>query len=374
MSHAATRAVSDALPATLAILERLVAFDTRNPPRAHTADHPVFDYLREQLAGFALTQWDHGDGSVTLLARRGAPTALFNYHLDTVPVAQGWDGDPFALRVDATRATGLGACDIKGALAAMLAAARTTTGDLAILVTTDEEAGNSRCVREYLATQPDCTRAFVAEPTQCRAVTAHRGILSGRIAFRGATGHASSASAVTDNAIHRAMNWGARAQQAVLDQAPLAATPLAGTRFNIGRIEGGVKPNMIASHVELGFNVRTAPAQDQQAVIDALRALADPAHIERFDIAFRAPPLPATAAGARARHAADALASRNGIEAGEAVDFWTEAALFSEAGMTAVVLGSGDIAQAHTANEWVALDQLARLHALYTRLIDNGIE
>ena len=52
-------------------LETLVAFDTRNPPREHTLDSPVFAWLREQLNGFSIDAWDHGDGSVTLLAVRG---------------------------------------------------------------------------------------------------------------------------------------------------------------------------------------------------------------------------------------------------------------------------------------------------------------
>ena len=120
------------------VLERLaalVAFDTRNPPRAHTAKSPVFGYLREQRAGFTLHEWDHGDGSVTLLAVRGEPTTVFNYHLDTVPAADGWQRDPFELIVTDDRASGLGTCDIKGALAVMLDCAANSDGPLAILVT-----------------------------------------------------------------------------------------------------------------------------------------------------------------------------------------------------------------------------------------------
>lgn len=362
------------LSATLANLERLVAADTRNPPRAWDLQHPVFAFLRKRLAGFQITEWDHGGGSVSLLAVRGRPGTLFNYHLDTVPVADGWDSDPFTLQVGENRAVGLGACDIKGALAAMLAACGKSAGDVAILVTTDEEAGNSCCVHEYLATEPPFSQVIVAEPTQVRAVTSHRGILSGRMAFRGATGHASAEKAVTDNAIHRAMNWGARAQHAVLGTTPFEDTALRGTRFNIGRIEGGIKPNMIASRAELGFNVRTLPAQDQQDVINTLLVLTDQCYVESFSIAFQAPPLPVAERGEAAVREAQALAARNGIELGQTVDFWTEAALFCEAGMTAFVLGSGNIAQAHTANEWVALSELATLHDLYLRLIEDGIQ
>ena len=88
------------------------------------------------------------------------------------------------------------------------------------------------------------------------------------------------------------------------------------------------------------------------------RALAPPG-TEYIDT-FRGPPLPAgeTALAEQRRLAARDLADELGLPIGNAVDFWTEASLFSQAGMTAVVFGPGDIAQAHAADEWVALDQL----------------
>ena len=70
------------------------------------------------------------------------------------------------------------------------------------------------------------------------------------------------------------------------------------------------------------------------------------------------------------RLAARDLADELGMPIGNAVDFWTEASLFSQAGMTALVFGPGDIAQAHTADEWVSLDQLATVSATYRRLLE----
>jgi acetylornithine deacetylase len=70
---------------------------------------------------------------------------------------------------------------------------------------------------------------------------------------------------------------------------------------------------------------------------------------------------------------ARALAERLGIVVGDAVDFWTEAALFSRAGCTALVYGPGDIAQAHTADEWVALDQLAAYAENLRRIVQGGL-
>src|SRR5262249_26696887 len=133
----------------LAHLAHLVAFDTRNPPRAIDG-RGIFDYLRAQLPGFAFELTDHGAGAVSLLAVRGNPRRVFNVHLDTVPDSPGWSADPFALRVDGERATGLGACDIKGAAACLLVAAQATRGDAAFLFTSDEEANDPRCIRAFL--------------------------------------------------------------------------------------------------------------------------------------------------------------------------------------------------------------------------------
>ncbi|MFN7136717.1 MAG: M20/M25/M40 family metallo-hydrolase, partial [Thermomonas sp.] len=66
-----------------------------------------------------------------------------------------------------------------------------------------------------------------------------------------------------------------------------------------------------------------------------------------------------------------ALAERLGLAVGPAVDFWTEASLFSQAGLAAFVYGPGDIAQAHAADEWVALEQLQRYAESITRILGN---
>ena len=187
-----------------------VAFDTRNPPRA-IGTGGIFDYLRAQLPGFRCEMADHGDGAVSLLAVRGAPRRIFNVHLDTVPDSPGWSADPFRLRIDGERAVGLGACDIKGAAAGLVAAANATTGDAAFLFGSDEEANDARCIAGFLGTAHGFEEAIVAEPTRCEAVLAHRGISAVLMRFRGEAGHASGAGALEASALHQAMRWGARA-------------------------------------------------------------------------------------------------------------------------------------------------------------------
>jgi acetylornithine deacetylase len=363
--------LSDLLATTLTHLRALVGFDTRNPPRA-IDEGGIFAYLRTQLHGFECTMTDHGAGAVSLHAVRGKPKLLFNVHLDTVPDSPHWSASPFDLRVDDERAVGLGACDIKGAAAAMLTAASLSDGDAAFLFTSDEEANDARCIAGFLAGKPrrDYDAVVVAEPTHCEAVLAHRGISSVLMRFAGRAGHASRGTASTDSAVHQALRWGSRALDYVETQAHTRFGGLTGLRFNIGRVEGGIKANVIAPAAELRFGFRPLPSMDTDTLLERFRGFAEPRAAE-FTETFRGPSLPAgDVADAESRRlAARDRADALGLPIGNAVDFWTEASLFSQAGYDAFVLGPGDIAQAHTADEWVALSQLQHYTETLARLI-----
>ncbi len=364
-------------------LRALVACDTRNPPRGGGGIDALFAHVRRALPGdFVVEIEDLGDGCRWLYARRGDDDGpghrvpLVNVHIDTVPLDPGWTGDPFALVVDDDKATGLGACDIKGALACWLAAVpgaeeHTAPGrgatSAALLLTSDEEAGSSLCVRTFLERHDVRRRpVLVAEPTLAQAVLAHRGIGTATLCFNGVAGHASQKRALDDSAISRCARFCVRA----LDHA--ASTDNA-IRLNLGRIEGGTKANMIASSCLLRLGVRPEAVYDASEVLDALCALADPTTTQQRG--FLAPALPARRsdrtvdeARARSRERADSL----GLEVGDDVDFFTEAAFFSAAGADVLVFGPGDIAQAHTAGEWVALRQLNAVAASYGRILSGA--
>jgi acetylornithine deacetylase len=376
--------MSALLEATLQHLRALVAFDTRNPPRTIGSDG-IFDYLRAQLPGFEMRVTDHGAGAVSLYAVRGRPRLLFNVHLDTVPDSPQWSASPFELRVTQDHAIGLGACDIKGAAAALIAAANASGGDCALLFSSDEEGADARCVNAFLDEFPspakrgemadDRMRAsfdavIVAEPTRAEAVLAHRGIQSLLARFKGRAGHASGEQGPADSALHQAVRWSHAALEHAESRAQESFGGLHGLRFNLGRIEGGIKSNMIAPAADVRFGMRPLPCMDMDTLRETLRTLVDPGPIE-FRETFRGPPLPADTAQAEARRRdARDLAAALAIPVGGAVDFWTEAALFSAAGYTTFVYGPGDIAQAHSADEWVALDQLERVAGTYLRLLE----
>ncbi|MFK2879140.1 acetylornithine deacetylase [Rhodanobacter hydrolyticus] len=359
------------LQSTLKHLKALVSFDTRNPPRAITTGG-IFDYIRAQLPGFDIVVTDHGAGAVGLHAVRGRPKLLFNVHLDTVPDSPAWTASPHELRVTADRAIGLGACDIKGAAAALLAVANASDGDMALLFTTDEEANDPRCIAGFLADKPAYDAVIVAEPTKGEAVLAHRGIQSVLMRFAGHAGHASGEQKPSDSALHQAVRWGDAALDFVAAQSHERFGGLTGLRFNIGRIEGGIKANMIAPSAEVRFGMRPLPTMHPDGLLERFRTLTEPVPAH-FEETFRGPSLPAgdTATAEARRLAARDLADELDIPVGNAVDFWTEASLFSAAGYIAFVYGPGDIAQAHTADEWVALDQLQHYAEVIFRLVEK---
>jgi acetylornithine deacetylase len=358
------------LAATLEHLRALVLFDTRNPPRT-IGTGGIFAYLRDALPDFVCEIVDHGAGAVSLYAVRGAPTILFNVHLDTVPATPTWSRDPFQLAVDDNCAIGLGACDIKGAAAALVAAATETKGDVALLFTSDEESNDARCIVAFLARELSFDTVIVSEPTRCEAVLAHRGISSVLMQFAGDAGHASAAN--SNSAVHQAIRWGAKSLAFAESLSHQRFGGLTGLRFNIGRVEGGIKANVIAPSAEVRFGFRPLPSMDTNDLLSEFRACAegDVAHIVET---FRGPSLPSSdiALAESRRLAARDVADALELPIGNAVDFWTEASLFSAAGYTAFVYGPGDIAQAHSADEFVELAHLQTAAETYVRIIGEG--
>jgi len=353
----------------LAHLKALVACDTQNPPRRIDADSDVFRYCSEQVgAGFEIRTWDHGDGHVSWFAVRGEPKVLFNVHLDTVPDGEGWSADPRKLVVREGRAYGRGACDIKGAAAVLLALAQQETGNLALLFTSDEEGAGGCCVNNFLDTEAakSFEQVIVAEPTQCAAVLGHRGFLSVKTRFRGIPGHSSEARALQENAIHQAARWAADALQIASDRKRSIEDP--GTCMNIGIIEGGTKSNVIAGHAFVHWSARLRPGESTDGFLESVRACVPVTSTSDWEVPFRGEPLPA--AGQDDRAAKKFCASLD-LPMGKAVDFWTEASLFSAVGLPVIVLGPGDIAQAHVTDEWVEVRQLETAYELYKRVVNS---
>lgn len=337
-------------------LKWLVSIDSTNPPRK---PEPLIAAIRERLPpGFDVRITDLGDGCVALLAIRGTGNqVLFNVHVDTVPVVPGWSVDPFALTIadDRTRAFGLGACDAKGAAAALLAAAHSSDDPVAILFTTDEEAGQARCAKWFAAEPRGFSAVVVGEPTDNLAVVSHRGVATARLVFEGDAGHSSER---RPSANHALVRWAGRALAFAEERAARGFD----VRLNLGRLDGGEKPNVVAGRAEVRFGVRPPPGTSPVEVLQALFELA-PSSGALGTVSFVGEPLPQRMhRGEQARRLADTWK----VRVGESVDFWTEAAVFASV-VPALVYGPGSIKQAHTADEFVEIASLATAVEDYRR-------
>jgi len=350
-------------------LRALVACDTQNPPRQIDGDSAIFQVCAKALGSdYEMQTWDHGDGHVSWYAVRGKPKILFNVHLDTVPVGEGWQSDPLSLSVKDGRAYGRGSCDIKGAAAVLLALAEQGVPGLAMLFTTDEEGAGGCCVDKFLETGlcEEYQQIIVAEPTDCKAVLGHRGFLSVKTWFQGNPGHSSEARALEENANHRMARWAGEALKLARQKKQSEDDPA--TCINLGLMDGGTKSNVIAGQAFVHWSARLQPGESNQDFLREIQACDESQAGTIWEVPFSGEPLPATG---RTDQAARDFCTRRGVEIGNSVDFWTEAALFSEAGMPVMVLGPGNIKQAHITDEWVALDQLTSAFNIYSKLVNN---
>jgi len=351
-------------------LDALVSQDTQNPPRQISSDSKIFAYC-SQVVGpeYAIRAFDYGDGHVSWYATRGNPKVLFNVHLDTVPIGEGWTSDPLTLKMADERAYGRGACDIKGAAACLLTLAEQGIGDIALLFTSDEEGAGGCCVRKFVDSGEAARyeQVIVAEPTNCKAVLSHRGFLSVKTQFSGVPGHSSEARALTDNANHSYVKWAANALE-LAEQKKRSAED-AGACFNIGLVRGGTKSNVIAASTFVHWSARLRPGESNEEFLDAVRNCASEDAKVEWAVPFAGSPLPAAG---QDDAAARAFAARHHIKEGEPVDFWTEASIFSAAGIPALVCGPGNIAQAHAADEWVAIDQLVTAYRQYKGVVSHS--
>jgi acetylornithine deacetylase len=294
-------------------------------------------------------------------------TAVFECHQDTVP-ADAMTIDPFGGVVEGGRLYGRGACDVKAGAAVMLAAfARLLkekppgSARVVLAYTVDEEhtfLGVQELAKGLAA---DC--AIVAEPTGLNIVRAHKGVARWQVETHGRACHSSRPEQGV-NAIYRMgrLLTGIERYAAELQARP--GDPLLGPRtLAVGRVVGGVSPNTVPDACRIDLDRRLIPGESAAAAVEELDA-----YLKGFpgvDFPFTThppklacPPLDPAGSGelvARLGTAIDAVVGRHEVHA---VPYGTDASTLAEAGIPVVVFGPGDIAQAHTTDEWIDLAQL----------------
>lgn len=352
------------------------AFLPAGDPRAGEAR--AADFLAElgRAAGLRVARQPVAPGRANLLLTlpvtgRPRQRVLLAPHLDTVGAT------PSQLRPVQRRGRlhGRGACDTKGSVAAMFcalaavarASRRPAQTEIVLAALVDEEDAQ-RGSRALVASGFTADLAIVGEPTVLRAVTAHKGSLWLRLETRGRAAHGARPE-LGRNAV-RAM-----ARIVTLLETEYAAAlrarphPLLGpATVNVGVIAGGAQPNIVPDHCEIHVDRRTLPGESPAGVLRELRALLRLHNCRATITSLKpvpCPPLETDPDLPLVRRFLDVLGQRGPAGA----DYFCDAAVLSAGGIPSVVFGPGDIAQAHTADEWIALDQLTRATALLTRFL-----
>ena len=362
------------------LLADLVRLPSVNPmgrtdlPPGITHEARVTDYLEAQfrLLGVEYHRRPVAPGRDNIVARYTPPTPppthlMWEAHQDTVPV-DGMTVDPFAAAVEGGRLYGRGACDVKAGIAAMFAAfARLVRerppGSAAVtLAFTVDEEHTFLGVQELARTGPAVDFAVVAEPTGLDVVTAHKGVARWRTETAGRACH-SSRPRDGVNAVYRMARLLAAVERYADRLAGASADPVLGPpTLSVGRVLGGTSPNTVPDHCQIDVDRRLLPGESGAAALaefDAVLRAEVPGVPFRSEMVLNCPALAATdhPLVAALGRAIDAVVGRH---ARHAVPYATDASSLAEAGIPAVVFGPGDIAQAHTKDEWVELDQVER--------------
>lgn len=380
------------------LLSQLVAIPSVNPMGRDLSGPEYLEggmtdflegFFRELRVDFERTPVAPGRENIVAVyeppAGRSRWTLLWDAHQDTVP-ADGMTIPPFEPKVEGDRLSGRGACDIKGGMAAMLAAfsrlvRERPEGSASVLMacTVDEEfthKGSSALGEAIVSGRLRADLGIVAEPTRLNLVTSHKGAVRWKILARGVACHSSTPD-LGVNAIYRmAPILAGLAEYA----GRLSASPpdpmLGPPSLSVGRIEGGLSVNVVPDLCAIEIDRRVIPGETDSACpeqVDAfLRERLGAVAMEGIE---RTPPwvqMPALAPSvpdawlAALRGATANATGRMPEVAG--VPYGTDAGPLSQAGLPCVVLGPGDIAQAHTRDEWVDLREVEAAAEAYYRI------
>jgi acetylornithine deacetylase len=311
-------------------------------------------------------------------------------HVDTVPTdGQTWTADPYTLRRENGRLIGRGTCDMKGFVAAALAAvpdikARNLPRPVHLLLTYDEEVGyhGARRLVEDLdesGLRPDT--CLVGEASSMAPIFAAKGRLIFRAGVRGHAAH-SSAAHQGINAVHaaaEAIAWLATESRRHARNGPFEAgfAPPYST-LEVSNFTCESLPNTLPDRAAFDVEWRNIPADDPIRELARLQAhvatVIEPRmHAMHSDTGFDYQVLLDLAAlSLPPEHAlARAACESAGTPVGGKLSYCSEGALFQPVGIACLVCGPGDIAQLHQADEWIAESQLAACDAFIRRMVDR---
>ncbi|WP_444934355.1 acetylornithine deacetylase [Microbulbifer sp. JTAC008] len=288
-------------------------------------------------------------------------------HTDTVPFDSGrWQSDPFKVLERDNRLYGLGTSDMKGFFPLVIEAVQTFLGKplqkpLIVLATADEETSMSGARALVEAGKPQARYAVIGEPTGLRPIRMHKGVMMEAVRITGQSGHSSDPSLGANalEAMHKVIGelLTLRKEWQQKYNNPGFAVPV--PTMNLGCIHGGDNPNRICGHTELQFDIRPLPGMQLTDLREELtkRILTIPQDTKiQVEVASL---FPGTAPFEQDSHSELVkVAEQLCGHPAESVAFGTEAPYLKSLNIDTIVLGPGDIDQAHQPDEFLALDRI----------------
>lgn len=335
-----------------------------------------------QALGVPVQRQEIAPGRENLIVRYDAPKSgpvlLFDVHQDTVPT-DGMTVDPFLAHIEGNRLYGRGSCDVKGSMAAMLSAfgrlvreRPPESASVILACTVDEEythIGSSRLAGEPVGAD----LAVVAEPTRLDVVNTHKGAVRWKIQAHGRACH-SSTPHLGVNAIYRMASVVSALSEYACQLSGSPPDPVLGPpSLSVGRIEGGTSANIVPDLCSVEIDRRVIPGEDPSQVpglvLEFLQEKLGPLEgVEFLPPWVNMPALrPQPAESDRWLPGLKAAVEKVRGHAPEVrgVPFGTDAGPLGASGLPCYVFGPGDIAQAHTEDEWIDLDEVKLASEIY---------
>ena len=369
---------------TIERLERLIGFNTENPPGREIE---AIRYLAQifQSMGFEaeIAEFAQGRANVVAQLRNGpGPVFAFNSHVDVVPAGSGWTSDPFKLVGRGGNLYGRGACDAKGQVAGMLEAVELLSrmrdrwsGTLMAIFVADEEVA-SLGARAFAATGPKIDFCVIGEPTSNAVAIAHKGSIRPLVRIKGVPAHSGSPEKGV-NPLYKAAALLPMIEQEHRNLRLLSHPLLGSPSLTVTRLNGGHADNVTPESCDLLLDRRMIPQEDEANVrrqFDDLLKRAKSAHDIDAEI-VRYLPTTGGATETKPDHpvvlAAVASARKNGVHTLEPYGLQGACDLvhFRAIGAQGVVMGPGRLDVAHKPDEYVPKDELMQACVIYRDLV-----
>jgi len=374
---------------TTRILSDLIAF----PSISADSNLEMIDYLANHLddCGAAVDIFRDENGQKANLFATLGPKCdggiVLSGHSDVVPVTdQDWTSDPFEMVERDGLLFGRGTCDMKGFIAAALAMAPVYAKSVRerpihFAFTYDEETGciGAGHLAKALSNYPfKPSLAIIGEPTEMRIIEGHKGCFEYSARFQGLEGHG-SAPDLGVNAVEYAVRYVSRLlelREELKVKAPKNSRfDPPWTTMNIGGLHGGSVHNVIAPKAQVDWEMRPVQTSDADFVKGAMKQYCDDVLLPAMQAVYSGASIETEVIGevvglipADKNEALEIVSELTGANMADVVPFGTEAGIFQSLGMDVVVCGPGSIHQAHKADEFLSIDQLAQCLTMLEKL------